>query len=79
MPQEIKKCLTCKFCEERETQYLFDSVHKYIVCTNDETFVFRPQTFFQDGAKVALPEGFFTEVLVGTSFGCIHHKEKEEE
>ena len=77
MTQEIKKCGTCKFCEERtSTSEEFSHKHKYLVCTNDEAFIFRPQTFFQDGAKVALPEGFFIEVLIGLNFGCCHWSEK---
>lgn len=75
----MNKCGSCKFCEERLSAGLFNTTHKYLVCNNDKAFVFRPQTFFQDGEKVALPEGFFTEVLVGLNFGCCHWESKKDE
>ncbi len=75
----MNRCYNCKFYQERRSKGLFGHIHKYWICDNKETVQQPNETWWPDGQKVALPEGYMTEMLVGCNFGCVNWELKEDE
>ena len=74
-----KRCYNCKFYQMRTSKGLFGHIHKYWVCDNPETYQQQGETWWADGNKVALGEGYIQELLVGCNFGCVNWKENEDD